>query len=73
MKEITAQLENTFDRNSLNIFGNLLELLTESRLLNQEAYFILTSWLQNEYEKMSIEAIHYGHYKRAYSGFAYQK
>lgn len=73
VKEITAQLVDTFDTNSLNIFGNLLEMLLESRLLNQEAYAIMTAWLSNEYEKMAIEPVKHGYYKRTYSGFAYQK
>lgn len=71
-KEIAAQLENSFDTNSLNIFGNLLEMLLEGRLLNHEAYSIMSDWLSNEYEKMTVEPIRHGHYKRSYSGFAYQ-
>ena len=73
VKEIAAQLENGFDIDALTLFADLLDRLLEGRLLNQEAYLIMSQWLKAEYEKNAIETIPYGAYKRQYAGFAYEK
>lgn len=73
LKEMSEQLDGCFDVNQLNLFGNLLEMMLKGRLLNEPGYILLNEWLQNEYEKLAIEPISSGQYKRTYAGFAYEK
>lgn len=73
MQELTGQLDSCFDLNQLNLFGNLVEMLFRGRLLTKESYILLKRWLSKEYEKISIEPIASGDYRRTYSGFAYKK
>jgi len=73
VQKMTKELENTFDVNHLNIFGNLLELLLQSRLLSREGYYIFLKWQNNEYEKTSAESVVSSNYKRTYTGFAYER
>lgn len=73
LKEMSEQLDGCFDINKLKLFGSLLEMMLKGRLLNEPGYILLNEWLQNEYEKMAIEPIASGQYKRTYAGFAYEK
>lgn len=73
VQAMAEQLENGFDLNHLKLFKQLLDLLLEGRRINKEAYLIMQQWLQVEYQKMAIETIQYGSYKRQYSGFVYEK
>lgn len=73
VEKISADLENSFDLNHLNIFESLLEFLLQSRRLNKEGYHIFLKWLQNEREKSSVEPIASSIYRRTYTGFAYEK
>ena len=73
LKEMSEQLDGCFDISQLNLFGSLLEMMLKGRLLNEPGYILLNEWLQNEYEKMAIEPIASGQYKRTYAGFAYEK
>lgn len=73
VKALTEQLDSCFDLNQLAIFGELLEMLSRGRLLTPESTLLFQQWLDKEYEKISIEPIASGDYRRTYSGFAYQK
>lgn len=73
MTALTEQLDSCFDLNQLNIFGNLLQMLTRGRLLSPESSQLFKQWLDQEYEKIAIEPIASGDYRRTYAGFAYQK
>ena len=73
LKEMSEQLDGCFDINQLNLFGSLLEMMLKGRLLNEPGYILLNEWLQNEYEKLAIEPIASGQYKRTFAGFAYEK
>ncbi len=73
MQELTEQLDSCFDLNQLHLFGNLTEMLFRGRLLTKESYILLNQWLAKEYEKISVEPIASGDYRRTYSGFAYKK
>lgn len=73
LKEMSEQLDGCFDISQLNLFGSLLEMMLKGRLLNEPGYILLNEWLQNEYEKLAIEPIASGQYKRTFAGFAYEK
>lgn len=73
MNELCEQLNSCFDMQQLNLFGNLVEMLFRGRLLTKESYILLNQWLDKEYEKISVEPIASGDYRRTYAGFAYQK
>lgn len=73
MQELTEQLDSCFDLNQLNLFYNLIEMLFRGRHLTKESYILLNQWLSKEHEKISVEPIASGDYRRTYSGFAYQK
>ena len=72
MQELCAQLDSCFDLNQLHLFGDLTEMLFRGRLLTKESYILLNQWLSKEYEKISVETIASGDYRRTYSGFAYK-
>ena len=71
IKELSLQLENSFDLNHLKIFENLLEIMLPSRLISVAGYQLMKQWLDKEYEKLSIEPVKAGVYERTYAGFAY--
>jgi len=73
MQELCEQLNSCFDLNQLNLFGNLTDTLFCSRLLTKESYILLHQWLTKEYEKITVEPIASGDYRRTYAGFAYKK
>ena len=73
MNELCGQLDSCFDMHQLNLFGDLVEMLFRGRLLTKESYILLNQWLTREYEKISVEPIASGDYRRTYAGFAYQK
>ncbi len=73
MNELCEQLDSCFDMQQLNLFGDLTEMLFRGRLLTKESYILLNQWLDKEYEKISVEPIASGDYRRTYAGFAYQK
>ena len=73
MQELAEQLDSCFDLNQLNLFGNLAEMLFRGRLLSRESYILLNQWLSKEYEKIAVEPIASGDYRKTYSGFAYKK
>lgn len=73
MNELCGQLDSCFDMHQLHLFGDLTEMLFRGRLLTKESYTLLNQWLAREYEKISVEPIASGDYRRTYSGFAYQK
>lgn len=65
-------VENSFDRNAMEIFRELvLEALTMKHL-TKEGYAYWMSWLDNEYRKMEEDILEYNYYKRSYSGFGYE-
>lgn len=72
LQSAVKQLENRFDSKQLQLFEGLLVMLFEGRIINTEAYQLLQSWVKREYEKMAIEPVKYGTYKRRYAGFAYE-
>lgn len=72
MQELCDQLESCFDLNQLNLFEDLLDLLFNGRLLTKESYILLNQWLQKELEKIAVEPVASGDYRRTYSGFAYK-
>lgn len=73
MNELCEQLDSCFDMHQLNLFGDLTEMLFRGRLLTKESYILLNQWLAKEFEKISVEPIASGDYRRTYAGFAYQK
>ena len=73
VQALTEQLDSCFDLNQLAIFGNLIDMLSRGRLLTKESTILFQQWLEKEYEKISVEPIASGDYRRTYSGFAYQK
>ena len=73
VQALTKQLDSCFDLNQLNIFGELIEQLFRGRLLTKESAFLFKQWLEKEYEKISVEPIASGDYRRTYCGFAYKK
>lgn len=73
MQELCGQLESCFDLNQLKLFNDLTDMLYRGRLLTKESYILLNQWHDKEIEKMSIEPISSGNYKRTYSGFVYRK
>ena len=73
MQELCEQLDSCFDMHQLNLFGDLVEMLFRGRLLTKESYILLNQWLSKEFEKISVEPIASGDYRRTYAGFAYQK
>lgn len=73
MQELCEQLDSCFDMHQLDLFGDLIEMLFRGRLLTKESYILLNQWLEKEYEKISVEPIASGDYRRTYAGFAYQK
>ena len=72
MNALSKQLDSCFDLHQLKLFGNLAEMLFQGRHLTDEGHLLLNQWLSKEYEKISIEPIASGCYRRTYSGFAYQ-
>ena len=73
LKEMSEQLENCFDMNQLKLFGNLLEMMLQSRQLSYEGYLLLKQWLDKECEKIAVEPMASGVYRKTFSGFAYQE
>jgi hypothetical protein len=73
MTELCGQLESCFDMHQLKLFHDLTDMLYRGRLLTRESYFLMNQWYDKEVEKISVEPISSGNYKRTYSGFAYRK
>lgn len=73
VQALTEQLDSCFDLNQLNLFGELLDMLFKGRLLTKESTILFKQWLDKEYEKISVEPIASGDYRRTYAGFAYKK
>lgn len=73
MKELCEQLDSSFDFHQLQLFDSLAHRLLQGRLLTQEGYWLLKQWLDKEYEKIAVEPVASGDYRRTYAGFAYQK
>ena len=73
LDEIAGQLESCFDMNQLQLFDGLLEMLLRARQISYEGYLLLNQWLKKEYEKVAVEPIASGVYRKTYSGFAYKK
>lgn len=73
LKEMTWQLDSCFDDKHLQLFGDFLDMLLMARHINLESYQLMQNWIVQEQRKMEVETISWGKYKRAYSGFAYQK
>jgi len=75
MSVLTAvknEVENTFNRDALEIFrGLVLEALTMKHL-TKEGYAYWINWLADEYRKMEEDILEYNYYRRRYSGFAYE-
>lgn len=72
LQEMTEQLDSCFDPNQLQLFGNLLDMMLKSRLLGMSDFILLKQWLQKEDEKIAVEPIASGNYKRTYAGFSYE-
>ncbi len=69
---VKAEVENTFDREALEVFRGLaLEALTMKHL-TKEGYAYWMNWLADEYRKMEEDILEYNYYKRSYSGFVYE-
>ena len=73
VQALTHQLDSCFDLNQLNLFGELIDRLFRGRLLTRESTLLFKQWLEKEYEKISVEPIASGDYRRTYAGFAYKK
>ena len=73
LKEMTEQLDSCFDTNQLQLFAGLLEMMLKGRQLSYEGFLLLRQWLDNEYEKIAVEPVASGIYRRTFSGFAYQE
>lgn len=71
LKEISRELENTFDKIALEIFRGLIFEALMRKHLTLEGYNYWQNWLENEYRKMEEDIQEYNYYKRTYSGFAY--
>ena len=73
LKEMTKQLDSCFDNKHLQLFEDFLDMLLMARHISLETYQLMQNWVIQERRKMEVETISWGKYKRAYSGFAYQK
>jgi len=69
---VKNEVENTFNRDALEVFrGLVLEALTMKHL-TKEGYAYWINWLTDEYRKMEEDILEYNYYRRSYSGFAYE-
>lgn len=73
MQQLTEQLDSCFDLNQLDLFESLMDLMFRGRLITPESYILLQQWLGKEHEKIAVEPIASGDYKRTYAGFAYKR
>ena len=73
LKEMSQQLDSSFDEKHLQLFEEFLDMLLMARHITLESYQLMHSWIAQERRKMEVETISWGKYKRTYSGFAYQK
>ena len=72
LSALKEEVENSFDRDALEIFRGLaLEALTMKHL-TKEGYAYWMNWLDDEYRKMEEDILEYNYYRRSYSGFGYE-
>lgn len=67
-----ARLEGLYDAEQLQLFGGLIQLAADSKVLTLAAAMTLQQWLLDVEKQMEVDIIAKGQYKKVLSGFAYE-